>query len=170
MHAPVISWIILGLLLCKGCIQCRRQHEGQLPSDKQSRDSRVIGSASSGPHCFRIKAGKPSGPVADVTSSCLRIFKTSRSRMRRNLSRVCRGGLGSENSLAPSSGNCDFAENVEANRRAFEAGSFAHVSPDFKGGIFSEPVLFARSSYENFHQSLEDEFLSLSRVLVRNPA
>ena len=99
----------------------------------------MIGSASSGPHCFRIKAGKPSGPVADVTSSCLRIFKTSRSRMRRNLSRVCRGGLGSENSLAPSPGNCDFAENVEANRQAFEAGSVAHVSLISKGEYYQSP-------------------------------
>ena len=73
-------------------------------------------------------------------------------------------------SFTACSGNRDFDENVDARRAALDAGSFAHASPDRSGGMFSLPVLFARSSLDMCHQSLELAFLKLSRVFARNEA
>ena len=59
---------------------------------------------------------------------------------------------------------------MDAKRLAFDAGSFANVSPDRNGVMFFLPVFFARSSLELCHQSFELAFPNLSRIYKRNKA
>ena len=134
------------------------------------RDNNVIGKASSAPHSLRIKAGSMSGPVADEVSRAFNIFATARTRMRKKPRRIWEAGVRAECSLTACAGSCVFSVNVDASKDAFDCGSFAHVSPARSGGMFSLPSLFARRSLESFHQSLEPESLSLSRVFFKKEA
>ena len=61
-----------------------------------------------------------------------------------------------------------FDTNVAESADAFASGSLAQPTVIFSGGIFSMPLLFARSSRLSFHQSFPFDVFNLSFVDMRN--
>ena len=58
--------------------QWLRQHAGHRPSRNNLRVRKLIGSARTSAHFYRIRPGRRSGPVPELSSSAFRIFFTVR--------------------------------------------------------------------------------------------
>ena len=124
------------------------------PLEEPTRHSNVV----------KIFVGILSGPVLDDSSRFTRILQTTRLRIQGNPFIEAPGRKIGECSVSTASGSVDFCVKVLDSNPALLSGSLCQRPPLSKGGMSSLPLLCARKSLDNFHQSFGDDSWSFPRV------
>ena len=116
--------------------------------------------------CFKMRAGRPSGPVALLTSMVRKNLNAHLSLKQILSSRLPSGGC-QVGSGRVAGGNVFFISHVTANKFAFCSGSNSHSSgPSLKAGMLEDfGLLLSRTAF-NFHHLRVPQTLSWRRNLV----